>query len=137
MQRITPSAYSTTFGKWYSQLEIYKVNLQLQEDQLEDTKVYEEEEPDKCKYLNDNISGLKNLVNTLNVWSSHHKTSTRCQHYKAVTNMEHVFVLPILDIDWAQYYPLYSFSGPWTYQMLDTRAILAGDVKIKFIVIQG
>ena len=34
-------------GKWYSQLEIDKFNLQLQEDQLEDAIVYEEEGPDK------------------------------------------------------------------------------------------
>ena len=28
--------------------------------------IYEEEEPDKCKYLIDNIAGLQNSVNTPN-----------------------------------------------------------------------
>ena len=38
-----PIRLLNNIGKWYSQLEIYKVNLQIQEDQLEYEKVYEEE----------------------------------------------------------------------------------------------
>ena len=43
-----------------------KVNLQLQEDQLEYAKVYKEEEPEKCEYCINKIAGLQNSVNTLN-----------------------------------------------------------------------
>ena len=55
-----PTRLLNNIGKWYSQLEIEKVNLQLQEDQLEDAIVYEEEGPDKCKHLIDKIASLQN-----------------------------------------------------------------------------
>ena len=53
-------------GKWDLQLQINKVNIKLQEDQKQDAKVYEEEEPDRCQHLIDNIEGIHNSVNTLN-----------------------------------------------------------------------
>ena len=43
-----------------------KFNLQIQEDQLEYSKVYKEEEPEKCEYCINKIAGLQNSVNTLN-----------------------------------------------------------------------
>ena len=72
------------------------------------------------------------ISRSTNAWSYHHKISTCCHNYKEATNTEHMFVLPTLDIDWSKYLPLYSFSRPWTQQMLDARAILAGDVKMTF-----